>query len=186
MIITLAITGASGSAYALRLAQRFMAAAQVEKLYVVLTKTAKQVTHYELAEGWSSQIEASDKVVMLENDDFFTSIASGSNTSDVMVIAPCSMGMAARIAHGVSNDLISRVADVALKEGKKLILVPRETPFSLVHLRNLVLLKEAGAIILPASPSFYCKPQTIDDLLDTVVERVLMQCGVENKGCRWM
>lgn len=186
MKITLAITGASGSIYAQRLARKLCASEQVERLYVVLSKTARKVAQYELGKEWWSEFEKVAKIELLDGDDFFTPIASGSNCADVMVIVPCSMGMVGRVANGISNDLISRAADVTLKECKKLIVVPRETPLSLIHLKNLVALKEAGTIVLSASPSFYSAPQTIEDLVDTVVERILEHCDVENNRYLWM
>ncbi len=112
--------------------------------------------------------------------------ASGSNVLDAMVIIPCSMGTLGRIAHGYSEDLLLRAADVALKEGRKLILVPRETPISLIHVKNFELLLQAGATILPANPSFYSRPQSVEQVVDTVVARVLDHLGIEhNLVARW-
>jgi 4-hydroxy-3-polyprenylbenzoate decarboxylase len=112
--------------------------------------------------------------------------ASGSNAPDSMVVIPCSMGTLGRIAHGLSDDVLLRAADVVLKEKKKLILVPRETPLNLVHIKNFELLTLAGAMILPANPFFYTRPQTIEQVVDTVVARVLDHLGVEHKlTCRW-
>lgn len=185
MKITLAITGASGSIYAQRLARKICLSEQVEKLYVVISKTAHKVAQFELGKEWWREFENVTKIELLDCEDFFTPIASGSNCADVMVIVPCSMGMVGRVANGISNDLISRAADVTLKECKKLIVVPRETPLSMIHLKNLVALKEAGALLLPASPNFYSAPQTVEDLVDTVVERILEHCGVKNNKYLW-
>ena len=118
-------------------------------------------------------------------DDFFSPLASGSSTFDTMIICPCSMGTAGRIAAGTSADLILRAADVMIKEKRKLILVPRETPFSLIHLSNLKFLSEAGATIIPAIPSFYSKPATIEDLLMTVIDRILLHAGLGKAHFRW-
>ncbi len=120
-----------------------------------------------------------------DNRDFFAPFASGSSKYDTMIICPASMGMMGRIANGVADDLISRAADVMLKERRKLILVPRETPYNLIHINNMKLLTEAGAILLPATPSFYSKPETIKDLVMTVVDRILDIAGFEVDAERW-
>ena len=127
------------------------------------------------------------QIKLLKPKDYFTPPASGSFRHDGMVIVPCSMGAAGRIANGVSDDLLTRSADVCLKEGRKLILVPREMPWNLIMLRNLTQLAEAGATILPASPAWYNRPQTIEDLADTVVARILQNLGIEQKiVAEWM
>lgn len=118
-------------------------------------------------------------------NDFNAPFASGSTKYESMIICPCSMGLLGRIANGISDDLTSRAADVMLKERRKLIIVPRETPYNLVHLRNMTLLTEAGAIICPATPSFYSKPQTLEQIVDTVVDRILDLAGIENQSYRW-
>ena len=123
-------------------------------------------------------------IVFLNPRDYFTPPASGSFRHDGMVIIPCSMGTAGRIAHGVSDDLLTRAADVCLKERRKLILVVRETPLNLIHLRTLTALTEAGAVVLPAAPAFYHRPRTVEELVDTVVARVLQQLGVEQQIMR--
>ena len=120
-----------------------------------------------------------------EKTDFNAPFASGSSQYDTMIIVPCSMGVVGRIASGVSDDLITRAADVILKERRKLIMVVRETPYNLIHLKNMTLLTETGAMIVPASPSFYSHPQTIEALVDTVIERILDLAGFENDGYRW-
>jgi 4-hydroxy-3-polyprenylbenzoate decarboxylase len=125
------------------------------------------------------------RVKVYSNDDMFAPPASGSAGYDAMVIVPCSMGSAGRIASGVSGDLIGRAADVMLKERRKLIVAVRETPFSTIHLRNLTTLSECGAVVLPASPAFYSHPATIEALCDTVVERIVMQLGIEMPHYAW-
>jgi 4-hydroxy-3-polyprenylbenzoate decarboxylase len=120
-----------------------------------------------------------ENVRLLDEKNFYTPPASGSFRHDGMVICPCSMGTAGRIAQGISNDLVTRAADVCLKERRKLILVPREMPWNLIHLRNMTQLTEAGATILPASPAWYGNPQSMEDLADTVVARILQQLGVD-------
>jgi 4-hydroxy-3-polyprenylbenzoate decarboxylase len=122
-----------------------------------------------------------DNISLVDRKDYFSPPASGSFRHDGMVIVPCSMGTAGRIAHGISDDLVTRAADVCLKERRRLILVVREMPWSLVHLRNLTQVAEAGATILPASPAFYYRPQTVEELVDTVVARILQQLGIEQK-----
>jgi 4-hydroxy-3-polyprenylbenzoate decarboxylase len=124
-------------------------------------------------------------VERLGNDDMFASVASGSAGWEAMVIVPCSMGCVGRIAAGVSSDLISRAADVMLKEGRGLVVVPRETPLSIIHLRNLTTLAQAGAAILPASPSFYSRPADIESLCATVTERILSRLGIKSPHYEW-
>lgn len=187
--LTLAISGASGSAYALRLLQCLVeancrvnllisSAAQV----VMRTETAMALpettidqqacfTHYTNARP--------DQIRVFGREDWFSPIASGSSAEIPMVICPASGGTIASIAHGMSNNLIERAADVALKERRKLILVPRETPLSEVHLENMLKLSRMGAIVLPASPGFYHQPQSIADLVDFIVARILDQLGLQ-------
>lgn len=172
MKITVAITGASGTIYARRLIEFLSLSPEVANIYVVMTDNARDVARHEIGE-W--RIDEVAKVTIFDNSDFFTPIASGSAAADAMVIVPCSMGMAGRIAGGISDDLVSRAADVMLKERLPLIIVPRETPFSLIHLRNLTTIAQAGATILPASPSFYHNPTTVDSVVDSVVERIIKQ-----------
>jgi 4-hydroxy-3-polyprenylbenzoate decarboxylase len=143
----------------------------------VLSKYAHQVIAEELPDG----LRLPEGVVTHNLKSFNAPFASGSNAFDAMIVIPCTMGTLGRIAHGISNDLLLRTADVMLKERKKLILVPRETPLNLLHLKNMELLLSAGAIILPANPSFYSQPRTVQDLADTVVARVLDQLGVANE-----
>jgi 4-hydroxy-3-polyprenylbenzoate decarboxylase len=147
-----------------------------------MSRYAQTVINEELA----GQFKVPDSVQRHGLNSMNLPFASGSNPCDAMVIVPCSMGTLGRIAHGISDDALLRTADVTLKERKKLILVPRETPLSLVHVRNFELLLLAGAIILPANPSFYSRPGAIMDLVDTVVGRVLDHLGVKHSlGGRW-
>jgi 4-hydroxy-3-polyprenylbenzoate decarboxylase len=183
--LVVAITGASGAPYAVRFLEQ--AAQRWEQIYLCISDQAAQVLELETGrpvDPSNLTVEAilgrtAGNIRILEKADYFSPPASGSFRHSGMVIIPCSMGTAGRIAHGISNDLITRAADVCLKERRRLILVPREMPLSLVHLRNLTLLAEAGAVILPASPGFYDRPESIADLVDHVVGRVLQQLGVD-------
>ncbi len=180
MRILVAITGASGAIYAQRLLD-LLDPAQHE-VHVVLSNYAHSVLAEELPGGLRLAPGVSSHNLKSMNAPF----ASGSNAPDAMVIIPCSMGTLGRIAHGYSEDLLLRAADVVLKEKKKLILVPRETPLNLVHVRNFELLLLAGATILPANPAFYTHPQNIEQLADTVVARVLDHLGMAHQLlARW-
>jgi 4-hydroxy-3-polyprenylbenzoate decarboxylase len=180
--IVVAITGASGAVYAKLLLDNLQKlSAQIEKVGVVMSDNAKEVWQYELGnkdyEHYPFDFYA--------KTDFNAPFASGSAKYDTMIIAPCSMGTLGRIAHGISNDLISRAADVILKERRKLIAVVRDTPFSLIHLQNMKLVTEAGGIICPANPSFYSLPKTIEEVAQTVVDRVIDLAGLEKESYRW-
>jgi 4-hydroxy-3-polyprenylbenzoate decarboxylase len=175
MNILVAITGASGALYAQRLLDNLDP--RRHTIHVVLSNYARQVIAEELPRGL--RLPAGVKTHNLKSMN--APFASGSNPPDAMVIIPCTMGTLGRIAHGYSEDVLLRAADVVLKEKKKLILVPRETPLSLVHLKNMELLLLAGATILPANPSFYNGPKTLADLADTVVARVLDHLGIPQK-----
>ncbi len=180
MRILVAITGASGALYAQRLLDTL--ATQPHELHVVLSRYAQAVISQELPGGL--QVPGNAQVHNLKSMN--APFASGSNPPDAMVIIPCSMGTLGRIAHGYSEDLLLRAADVTLKEERRLILVPRETPLNLVHLKNMELLLQAGATILPANPSFYSRPETVQAVADTVVARVLDHLGVSHQlGQRW-
>lgn len=180
MKLLIAITGASGALYAQRLLDNLDP--QEHEIHVVMSNYAQQVLSEELPSGLRLPTGAKTHNLKSMNAPF----ASGSNPPDAMVVIPCTMGTLGRIAHGYSEDVLLRAADVVLKEKKKLILVPRETPLSLVHVKNFELLLLAGAIILPANPSFYAGPKTIQDVVDTVVARVLDHLGVANKlAPRW-
>lgn len=187
--ITLAITGASGAQYGLRLLQCLLAANC--KVYLLLSSAAEVVirteTDLDLPETLEQQqsflsgmFEADeDQLQLLAKDDWFSPVASGSSSPSSMVICPASGGTLSAIAHGASNNLIERAADVALKERRQLILVPREAPYSAIHLENMLKLTQLGAMIIPASPGFYMQPQTINELIDFIVARILDQLGIE-------
>ena len=180
--LVLAITGASGAVYAKVLLDKLNALQQqIETVGIVMSDNAKDVWKFELG---NSDFENSGFKMYAKND-FFAPFASGSAKYDTMIVCPCSMGTLARIASGISNDLTTRAADVILKERRKLILVTRDTPLSLIHINNMKTMTEAGGIICPASPSFYSKPQTIEMLATTVIDRVLDLCGFEQNSFRW-
>ena len=174
MRILVALTGASGMLYAQRLLDSVNPGEH--ELHVVVTGYAQAVIAQELPTGLRLPKGSQTHSLKSMNAPF----ASGSNPVDAMVVIPCTMGTLGRIAHGISDDVLLRSADVVLKEKKKLILVPRETPLSLVHIKNLELLALAGATILPANPSFYTMPKSIDEVVDTVVSRVLDHLGIAN------
>ena len=166
------MTGASGALYAQRLLDHLNP--REHEIHVVLSAYAQVVIAEELPGGLRLPAGVTSHNLKSMNAPF----ASGSNAPDAMVVIPCSMGTIGRIAHGYSEDVLLRAADVVLKEKKKLILVPRETPLNLIHIKNFELLLQAGAILLPANPSFYTHPQTVQDVVDTVVARVLDHLGV--------
>jgi 4-hydroxy-3-polyprenylbenzoate decarboxylase len=178
--ILVAITGASGSLYAQRLLD--VLSADHHELHVLMSKYAPMVISEELGDSFKLPENAQRHGLNSMNAPF----ASGSNPCDAMVVIPCSMGTLGRIAHGTSDDALLRAADVALKERRKLILVPRETPLSLVHVRNFELLLQAGAVLLPANPSFYTRPQTVEAVVDSVVARVLDHLEIPHRlVARW-
>ena len=178
---TVVVTGASGSVYGMRVIEQLVLAGH--EVSVVFTNAGREVTAFELGftlpaedarwprwhlpRTWSSRTLSALRVAY--PDDLFDAIASGSHRTDAMIVAPCSMGFLASVANGMADDLPERAADVMLKERRPLVLVPRETPLSLIHLRNLTTVAEAGAIIVPAMPVFYTKPESIDDLVGFVV-----------------
>jgi 4-hydroxy-3-polyprenylbenzoate decarboxylase len=174
--ILVAITGASGMIYAQRLLDTLNT--HDHDVHLVLSQYAQQVINQELSpHGLRLSRTVSTHNLKSMNAPF----ASGSNAFDAMVVIPCTMGTLGRIAHGISDDVLLRAADVTLKERRKLILVPRETPLNLVHVRNFELLLLAGAVILPANPSFYTLPKTLEEAADTVVGRVLDHLGIAHK-----
>ena len=194
--VTLALSGASGMAYGLRLLECLLAAGV--RVSLLVSQAAHLVAKQEL--GVALPARAGDLEKQLSEglgahdgqlrvygrEDWNAPVASGSNPSDAMVVCPCSMGTLAAIAHGLSDNLIERAADVVLKEHKKLILVPRETPFSTLHLENMLALSRMNAVILPANPGFYHHPQSVDDLVDFVVARILDQLGIAHAlTARW-
>ena len=180
MNIIVAITGASGAIYARQTLDLLIDSEEVTNIALVMSDHAQDVVE---AEGVT--LPASDKVQQFANDDMWSSLASGSARWDSMIVVPCSMGTVGRIAAGVSRTLIERAADVMLKERRRLVTVVREAPYSLIHLRNLTTITEAGAIVLPASPSFYFKPQTIDELAMTISQRAVEMLGIEVKHRSW-
>ena len=180
MKIVVGITGASGIIYAQRLLDCIDA--RVHEVHLLISNYAQAVIAQECPQGLKIPEGVQQHSIKSMNAPF----ASGSNAADAMAIIPCSMGTMGRIAHGLSEDVLLRTADVMLKEKKRLILVPRETPLNLVQIRNMELLLLAGAVILPANPAFYSHPKTIEEVADTVVARVLDHLGVENElSPRW-
>jgi 4-hydroxy-3-polyprenylbenzoate decarboxylase len=181
--LIVAITGASGSVYAQKLLERLSGLkTPPSEIAVILSETAKEIWECETGKKFKASLPSR----VYENNNFFSPLASGSSSYGTMIVCPASMGTIGRIANGVSDDLITRAADVMLKERRQLILVPRETPYNLIHLKNMESLTLAGAIICPASPSFYSKPQTINDLVMTVVDRIVALAGFEADTYRWM
>lgn len=174
MKVIVAVTGTSGAIYARQCIEQLLAAEQVEQIALIVSDKGREVLHYEGVE-----LPESEKIVRYDNDDMFSPVASGSAAWDAMIIIPASMGSVGRIAAGVSLSLIERAADVMLKERRRLIVVVRETPYSLIHLRNMTTLTEAGATILPASPSFYSHPESIARATMSVVERVIEHAGIK-------
>ncbi|MBL8497018.1 UbiX family flavin prenyltransferase [Nitrosomonas sp. JL21] len=189
-IITLALTGASGMPYGIRLLERLLAADR--QVYLLYSQVAQIVAQQEMDMSLPSRPQEAElffnqlynlpegQLRIFGREEWFAPVASGSNPADAMVICPCSMGALAAIAAGMSQKLIERAADVMLKESRPLIIVPRETPFSTIHLENMLKLARCGVTILPANPGFYHHPQTIQDMVDFVVARVLDHLGVEH------
>jgi 4-hydroxy-3-polyprenylbenzoate decarboxylase len=186
--IIIGITGASGAIYGKLLLERLHAVQdQFETCGVIFSENAKAVWRFELGEDPDGVLhpDGVNKLTIYQPDNFFAPMASGSAGYETMIICPCTMGTLGRIAAGISSDLMTRAADVMLKERKKLILVTREAPLSLIHLTNMKLLAEAGAVICPASPSFYSKPATIEALAMTMVDRVLNLAGFDLETYSW-
>jgi 4-hydroxy-3-polyprenylbenzoate decarboxylase len=180
--LIIGITGASGSVYGKVLLEKLKSLeSQMEDCGVIVSDNGKAVWSYELEPFDEKKIPFR----VYKPDDFFSPLASGSAGYEVMIIIPCSMGTLGRIATGVSDDLLTRAADVILKERKKLILVTREMPLSLIHLNNMKILTEAGAIICPASPSFYSKPNDLGEAVMTVVDRALVLAGFDFPTFSW-
>ncbi|MEO6931359.1 MAG: UbiX family flavin prenyltransferase [Chitinophagaceae bacterium] len=180
--IILAITGASGSIYAkVILDELVKAREQVDAVGIVMTTNAKQV--------WETELQNEDyknyPFSFFDKNDFTAPFASGSARYNIMIVIPCSMGTLGRIATGISNDLITRAADVVLKERRKLICVVRETPYNLMHIRNMETVTVAGGIICPATPSFYSRPTTIEEAAATVSQRALELAGIKTNGFEW-
>jgi 4-hydroxy-3-polyprenylbenzoate decarboxylase len=194
--ITLALTGASGMPYGLRLLQCLLESGA--RVYLLYSQAAQIVAKQELGVALpASSREAREvlagrlgaapgQLLVFGREEWFAPVASGSNPGDAMVVCPCTMGTLAAIAGGLSDNLIERAADVMLKENRKLILVPRETPFSAIHLENMLKLARLGCVILPPNPGFYHHPKTVDDLVDFVVARVLDHLGIPHQlVARW-
>ena len=189
--ITLALTGASGLPYGMRLLECLLQSGQ--RVHLVYSQAAQIVAKQELDFVLPNRAQDAEKILaerlgkfsgelrVFGRDDWYAPMASGSNPGDAMVICPCTMGTLGKIASGISDDLITRAADVMLKEKRPLILVPRETPFSAIHLENMLKLSHAGAVILPPNPGFYHHPQSVQDIVDFVVARILDHLGVEQK-----
>lgn len=180
MKIIVAITGASGAIYARQCLENLVVNPTVERVALILSDNAEDVLR---AEGVT--LPVSERLERFSNSDMWASVASGSARWDAMIIVPASMGTVGRIAAGISRTLIERAADVMLKERRRLVIVVRESPYSLIHLRNMTTLTEAGAIILPASPSFYFNPTNIEELCLTTSQRVLEMAGVEVDHRHW-
>jgi len=181
--IVLAVTGASGSIYSLKLLEKLQELkSPPEEIAVIFSDTAREIWEAETGQKYLAAFPAKE----YGNKSFYAPFASGSSQFDTMIICPASMGTIGRIANGTSDDLIARSADVMLKERRRLILVPREAPYNLIHINNLKAVTEAGAIVCPASPSFYSNPKTIDDLVMTVVDRIVDLAGFDSNGFRWM
>jgi flavin prenyltransferase len=181
--IILAITGASGSIYARKLIEKLCTLKDPpEEIAVIFSETAVEIWMSETGKKFIAEYPAKE----YNNKSYYAPFASGSSLFDTMIICPASMGTIGRIANGVSGDLITRAADVMLKERRRLIIVPREAPYNLIHINNMKTLTLAGAVICPASPSFYSNPGTIDDLVMTVVDRITDLAGFDNDCFRWM
>jgi 4-hydroxy-3-polyprenylbenzoate decarboxylase len=188
--IVLAMTGASGAVYGLRLTEEILRSGR--QVVLLLSRAGRQVLRHETGLDWTEELalrrerieayfQAGEALRHYEEEDLFASVASGSSVADAMVVAPCSMGCVGRLAAGLSRNLIERCADVALKEGRPLLLVPRETPFNQLHLENLLRLSQAGARIVPAMPAFYQQPASVEEMVDFVVGKVLDQMGIDHR-----
>lgn len=194
--VALAFTGASGLQYGLRLLQCLLAAGR--PVYLMVSQAAQVVAQMETELRLSGRPEEMQALLserfaaqpgqlqVFGRQQWTAPVASGSNPPQALVICPCTTGTLASVANGICNDLIDRAADVALKEGRKLVLVVRETPFSVVHLENMLRLARAGAVIMPANPGFYLRPESVDDIIDFMVARVLDHLAIEHElGRRW-
>jgi 4-hydroxy-3-polyprenylbenzoate decarboxylase len=194
-IVTVGVTGASGAILAQKTLAMLDADSRIARIHLVVTETGQRLFAEELgiSSGDAKQLPArilgaaSKKIEVLPNKDVGAAIASGSYEVDAMIVIPCSMGTLAAIANGISDDLIARAADVMLKESRKLVLCTRDTPFNRIHLENMLRAQQAGAVIMPAVPSYYHQPKTIDDLVTQYVCRVLAQIGLpQDEMYRWM
>jgi 4-hydroxy-3-polyprenylbenzoate decarboxylase len=180
--LIVAVTGASGSVYAKTLFDNLQnLSSEIDDIAIVMSDNAKDVWKHELG----NEEYLHYPFTFYGKNDFYAPFASGSAKYNCMIVCPCSMGTLARITSGISNDLITRAADVILKERRKLILVTRDTPLNLIHINNMKSLTEAGGIICPASPSFYSKPKSIEEVAKTVTDRVIDLCGLTQDSFRW-
>jgi len=180
--IIVAISGASGAVYAKVLLDKLVLLQdQIDAVGIIMSKNAKDVWEFELGNDSYKNYPFD----YYEKDDFMAPFASGSAQYNTMIVAPCSMGTLGRIAAGISNDLVSRAADVILKERRRLVLISRDTPLNLIHINNMKTVTEAGGVIMPASPSFYSKPNTFEELAATVIDRALDLSGFQQDSCRW-
>ena len=180
--IVIAVTGASGSLYAKMLFSELAGVHdQLEEAAVIFSDNAKDIWKYELDE----EFKPKPPFKIYKKNDFYAPFASGSSHYDTMIVCPASMGIIGRIASGVSDDLITRSADVMLKEKRKLIVVPRETPYNLIHIENMKTITLAGGIVCPATPSFYSKPRTLEEAVKTVTERIVNLAGFDSSSFRW-
>ena len=189
--VTLALTGASGMPYGIRLLEKLLEHGLY--VYLIYSKVAQIVAQQEMslklpsqpkdAETFLAQLfnASAGQLHVFGREAWFSPVASGTNPADAMVICPCTMGTLAAIANGLSQNLIERAADVMLKEKRQLILVPRETPVSTIHLKNMLKLSQCGAVILPATPGFYHHPQTIQDIVDFIVARILDHLAIDHQ-----
>lgn len=186
---TVVITGASGSAYGMRLVEQLLS--RGHGVTLIMTEAGRQVTAYELGFDLPKsgareavlaflELPADARLRVVSDSDLFDAVASGTRKVDAMVVCPATMGFIGSVAAGLASDLAERAADVQLKERRPLVFVPRETPLNLIHLRNMTTLTEAGAVIVPAMPAFYSRPKSIDELVDFVVGKVLDILGVEH------
>lgn len=184
--IVIGVTGASGQVYAKKVIEKITKIPGVE-LDLAFTDTGMQVFMDETGENLDS-FQEQPNIKIIDNHGYYNRNASGSNAADAMIIVPCSMGTVGRIANGTTTDLISRIAEVQLKERRRFVIVPRETPYSLIHLRNMTALTEAGAIVAPASPSFYANPSTLDELTDQFADRIIAITGITDidPSNKWM
>lgn len=180
--IVIGITGASGSIYAIRLIEELLK--NNINIYVICTDTGRKVLKFETGidiDEWIDSLSKASSQIHLEDiNNLFSSVASGSFKFDSMIILPCSMGTLAEISSGLAKNLLCRAADVTLKENRRLIIVPRETPFNAIHLENMLKLSRLGVTILPAMPGFYHKPKTMEDLINFVVGKILDLLSIEN------
>jgi len=176
------ITGASGSIYGVRLVEELIK--KDNEVYLIVTNNGKKVLEYELEidfEEWIKCINQDrERLILCDIENMFSSVASGSFKTDAMIIVPCSMGTLSKISSGIADNLLTRAADVMIKEKRRLILVPRETPLSSIHLKNMLVLSDLNVMILPPMPAFYQKPKTIDEIVNSTVGRILASLNIDN------